>query len=282
MRAAVLTLVLAYARVAAADGADVNAHENLDVLEMKNGSVYKGVIVEQTSEEITIAIGGDATRTLRIEDIAFISKVPNPAFAAGMTGTEGGAASDPTMGATPMIRGSVPTNESSGLPLPLARSGLQIQAELAVLFPIGDIDDDATSFGPTLRLGYEAIYGHLGLGGGAHLRYASWDVPSDYDHHTTTEAHLYGRVGMHIGRIVMFGGVTLGLDVNNVYNNVRGFDDTYTDFGLNFQGGVEVGVSRKAALRFAFDYHPPTDTIVEELDTSVEYFALLLGLNIRP
>jgi hypothetical protein len=259
------------------DEVDVRSFEYLDVIETSDGSVWKGVIVEQVPNvSYKVAITGGSIHVIKAEDVVKVSKQRNREHRAVPAGA--------TASSTPTSAGLHATYEprGSGLPAPFARTGARFEPELAIVFPAGDIEMYETSFAPSIRGGYEALFGNFGIGGGGLTRFTYWQLPGDtHDAHWTLETQLYGRLALHIGRVAAFGGLSIGVDTNYVYVNSLRRSKTSLGFGMNLQSGVELAASPLLALRFGFDYHPPTDKIVEGVDASTSYYGLLFGANLR-
>ena len=270
-------LLLGTASHVRADGdeIDVRNFEHLDVIETTDGSVWKGVVIEQTPNvSYKIAIAGGSIHVIPASDVQRISKQPNrehrsPRSAAVMreSGVEQGY------------------EQSPKLPAPYARSGLRLDPELAFVFPTGFYSDEKvqTSFSPGVRVGYEALFGNIGVSGGAHARFTYWRMPTTAmkDAAWTLETHLYGRAALHVGRATPYLGLALGVDTNYVY--LYRTDDSMTGVGLgmNLSTGVQVAVSPILAIDIGGDYHPATDTISDLIDESVSYFALRIGAAVR-
>jgi hypothetical protein len=50
---------------------------------------------------------------------------------------------------------------------------------------------------------------------------------------------------------------------------------------MNLQTGVEIAASPMLGFRFAFDYHPGTDTLVDGSPASASFYSLGLGASLR-
>jgi hypothetical protein len=260
---------------------DIRSFEYLDVLETNDGSVWKGVIVEQTPNvSYKIAIAGGSVHVIKAEHVVKMSKQRNRDFGNAMSPR-------PMHNAAPMGNGmggvgATYEPRGSGLPKPMARTGARFEPEVGILFPSGDVSMYETTFSPSIRGGYEALFGNFGIGGGGLARFNYWMLPGDTkDAHWTLETHLYGRLAMHISRVTAFAGLSLGIDTNYVYAHNIEMSKTSLGFGMNLQTGIELAATDLLALRFGFDYHPGTDKIVEGADASISYYGLLLGANLR-
>lgn len=255
---------------------DARSFEYLDVIETADGSIWKGVIIEQAPNvQYKIAIAGGSVHVVKAADVVKISKERNADYRAA-------PASATT--ATPTTTGLSGSYErpGAGLPRALARSGARLDPQFTLVFPTGDIDPIKTSFAPTIRGGYEAVLGNFGLGGGGLTRFTYWQLPGmTKDAAWTLETMLYGRAALHVSRIAAYAGIALGVDTNYVYIDAAEMSDTTLGFGLNLESGVEVLASDALAFQLAFDYHPGTDTVIDGVDASISYFALSLGASVH-
>lgn len=265
------------ATLATADDSDVDtkSFEYLDVIETNDGSVWKGVIVEQTpSVSYRIAIAGGSVHVIKAEDVLKMSKQRNRDYRMARPSHDTVATNDGV--------GAVYERPGNSLPPPFARSGGRFEPELAFVFPAGDISMHETSFAPSIRGGYEALFGNFAIGGGGLTRFTYWQLPGDTkDAHWTLETHVYGRLGVHLGRVAAFAGMSIGVDTNYLYANSVNMSKTSLGFGMNLQSGIELAATPLLALRLGFDYHPGTDKIVEGADASISYYALTFGTNLR-
>jgi hypothetical protein len=274
----ICALLLATASHVRAEGdeIDVRAFEFLDVLETTDGSVWKGVIIEQTPNvSYRIAIAGGSIHVIPAGDVTRMSKRRNPEYGSGRSN------------AAVMRDGGIAQSYDSGpkLPPPMARSGMRVEPELAIAFPTGDLEDSMfkTSFAPSVRIGYESMFGNIGLSGGAHLRFMYWLLPGESKNASwTAETQLYGRAAFHIGRATPYLGMSLGLDTNYYYLYAIDESTTSVGLGMNLSTGIQIALSPLVAFELGGDYHPATDTISDGMtEGSVSYFALRLGATVR-
>jgi hypothetical protein len=254
------------------DEIDVRAFEHLDVIETTDGSVWKGVIIEQTPNvSYRIAIAGGSIHVIPAADVQRLSKQKNRDFYTR-------SAQATSSGVEARYEGR------AKLPAPYAQSGLRLDPELVFVFPTGFWGDDfmQTSFAPGARFGYEALFGNIGVSGGMHGRFTYWRLPGmTKDAAWTLETHLYGRAALHVGRATPYVGLGLGLDTNYVYSYSLDRSATGVGLGMNLSTGVQVAVSPLVAFDIGGDYHPATDTISDMTDESVSYFALRIGATMR-
>jgi hypothetical protein len=186
---------------------------------------------------------------------------------------------------------SVATSSNRALPPPLASSGPRVDVEGALVLPTGDLSDGgaSTSFSPTVRVGYEHLFGNFGIGGGFQGRFTKFRMGDDSQLADTAwllETHAYVRAALHIGRLTSYTGVSLGLDLANLgYNSTDQMDgegNTSAGFGMNILGGLQVAATPTVAFDVGADYHVPTDSMsIADTSVSASYFALRLGATFR-
>lgn len=268
-------LLLGTASHVRADGndIDVRSFEFLDVIETAEGSVWKGVIIEQTPNvHYKIAIAGGSIHVIPAADVQRISKQRNSDYR---------SARPATMRDDGIERRY---ERRAELPAPHAVTGLRLDPELSIVFPTGAYGDAGfqTSFAPGVRIGYEALFGNVGISGGAHTRFTYWRLPGmTKDAAWLLETHLYGRAALHVGRATPYLGLALGVDTNYLYAYRLDQSATGVGLGMNLSAGIQVAVSPLVAFDLGADYHPGTDTISDMTDESVSYFALRLGAALR-
>jgi len=275
-----LAVLLLPATVRAEDAnIEVRSFEYLDVIETAEGSVWKGVVVEQTPNvHFKIAIAGGSVHVIKAADVVKLSKQRNPDFRSADSYASATGAVPSARGVNARYRGD------RGLPPPVATTGLRLDPEFTLVFPSGDIDDFETSFAPTVRVGYESLFGNFGIGGGGLTRFTYWQLPGMRGDATwTLETMLYGRAAFHVSRVAAYAGLALGLDTNYVYiDNDAEMWKTSFGLGMNLETGVEIAATPGLAFKFGVTYHPGTDNWLEGTDASVEYYALQLGVSVRP
>jgi len=276
----ICALLLATASHVRAEGdeIDVRAFEFLDVIETTDGSVWKGVVIEQTPNvSYKIAIAGGSIHVIAAGDVQRLSKQRNSDFrGARPAGALQDGGRDNGIGQT--------YEQPAKLPAPYAHSGLRLDPELAIVFPSGVYDDAGfqTSFAPGVRFGFENLFGNIGVSGGGHVRFTYWQLPGmTKDAAWLLETHLYGRAALHVGRAAPYVGLALGVDTNYLYEYRSDQSATGVGLGMNLSTGVQIAVSPLVAFDIGADYHPATDTISDMTDKSVSYFGLRLGASLR-
>ena len=259
---------------------EVKSFEYIDVVETTDGSIWKGVIVEQSPNvSYKIVTSDGSLHVIKADDVVKLSKQRNKEYRAtsretGVGGLVGHLDDD---GLTKRFEPSGPS-----LPAPMARSGLRFDPELSLVFPLGDITANNTSYTPSVRLGYEAVLGNVGIGGGALARYTYWQLPTmTSDELTTTELHAYVRAALHVSRVAIYGGGSIGLDLNYAYVSQAMTSKMTAGIGLNLEGGVEILATPSLAFKAGIDYHPGTDTILDGVPGSISYLSLMIGASVR-
>lgn len=261
-----------------ADDVDIQAFEYVDVIETTDGSIWKGVVVEETPNvQYKIATADGSLHVIKAADVAKLSKQKNQQWR--------GTATSSTV-AAPHGNGVGASFQPSGpaLPAPYAESGLRVDAGELTVIPAGDISMMNTSFSPNILVGYEHLFGNFGLGGGALGRFTYWRLPDAEDPQDaawTLETHAYVRAALHVSRVAFYGGASAGLDTNMVHIGVLNVSKNSTGFGMNLQAGAEVAASEQLAIKLGFDYHPGTDTVIDGAPQSISYYALGVGASLR-
>ncbi len=283
---AALILAASVSRALADDGeVDVRSFEYLDVIETADGSIWKGVVVEQTPNvQYKIATADGSLHVIKAADVAKLTKQKNKDWSgAAVTAS----ATTSTTTSTSTTGGGVSGHfEPSGpaLPAPYAQSGLRVDAGAITVFPAGDVSMLDTSFSPNVQVGYEHLFGNFGLGGGGLARFTYWRLPAQEDPQDaawTLETHAYVRAALHVSRLAIYGGASAGLDTNMVHIGMLNMSKSAEGFGMNLQAGAELAATPDFAIKAGFDYHPGTDTVIDGAPQSISYYAVGLGASLR-
>jgi hypothetical protein len=248
-----------------------------DVVQMSDGTVWRGVIVEQVPGKIyRIALLGGSVVVVDVSQVVRVTREPNP----GVRGT------------------SVP---------PLAASGFRLSVLSGVAVPTGNRDfySDGTSnvrseagLTANARVGYEIISGSAGITPAAFVEYTRLGV-DDSVPVRVVHTGLELRAAMHLARLVPYAALGFGADIA-WFDAGRIFDcesantrcEQGRGFGMHFAFGSDVLVTRHFALGLQITMHPGiTDLVqVEQFDgynyyelndvPKIGYFAVGLGASL--
>ena len=283
---AVLCLAASASRALADDTeVDTRAFEYLDVIETTDGSVWKGVVIEQTPNvSYKIATADGSLHVVKAADVAKMSKQRNKDYRVATAIVPSGSGSGSGSGSSSADLTKRYEGQGPALPPPYAQSGVRIDAGFTTVIPAGDISHTDTSFAPTVRVGYEQLFGNFGLGGGGMARFTYWRLPSGEDPNDaawTLETHAYVRAALHVSRVALYGGASVGADTNMMHIGAVNMSKTAVGFGMNLQGGAEIAASENLAVGLGFDFHPGTDTIIDGLPQSISYYGISAGASLR-
>ena len=302
-----------------ADDVDVNAFEYVDVVETADGSVWKGILVEQVpNQRYKIATADGSLHVLPAGEVVKVTKAKNTGW------RHGAAAPAPTQtqtagqtAQTPAGSGPVATSEEgqgSATPIPtpegntggngigaqydgpeenrFAKNGLRLEADTTSVTPMGALTmaKAGASYGFTGRAGYELVFGKFGVGFGGQARITWWNLPGSPSPKTqnddvawTLETMLYARAALHFGRFSPYTGVAAGIDTNYVYSGILEQSNTTMGLGIDVQSGLAISVSPRIALDLGLDYHPGTDSLnsMSKVTQSSEYTAFHFGASLH-
>ena len=288
MRAFIVGVCLAVAGTARADEIDLRAQAYVDVVETSDGSSWVGAVIEDVpGDHVKLVMADGSVRVIKAGDVVRVTKRPNPSHASAMPAAMPAAAPLALLTCAPIAGQSVAATAPSPIrDADYVHTGLQLAAAVDMLFPVDDISAFQTSYAPEIRIGFEKRYDRIGVTGGGMLRYAWWQLPTTEDHNDaawTLETHAYAQAAYHLDRAAVLAGTSLGLDTNYVNINVGGIatPKTTAGFGMNLLAGLELDYVPEVALVFMFDYHPPTDTIVQGSSSSISYLAATAGAVVR-
>ena len=290
------TSLLGAAHRAHADGSDVDltAFEYIDVVETTDGSIWKGVVVEQQPNvRYKIATADGSLHVIAAGDVVKLSKAKNPSFHAQAGGAGVETHSINTTNTTNTANTTASNNgvtghfdQGGGLPAPFATAGLRLDPEFDTVIPMGVLSDSMTntSFGAGFRVGYEFMFGNFGLTAGEQTRMTWWGLPGDPKNVAwTLETLAYARAALHLGRVAPYAQVAAGLDTNYQYVHMVDMSQTSLGFGLDLGAGVSIAASPNLAFDIGADYHAPTDSLNSQSPVSIssEYLAMHVGASIR-
>ena len=274
-----------------ADGndVDVSTFEYIDVVETSDGSVWKGVVIEQTPNvRYKIATADGSLHVIQAADVVKLTKQKNAQYHAQpqelhttnavLTGGGGGGGAGGDIKAT--------YHPKSDLPAPYATSGIRLDPEFDTVIPMGVLSDamTGTSFGAGFRAGYEFLFGNFGLTVGEQTRITWWQLPGNTSNVAwTLETLAYARAALHLGRVAPYAAVAAGLDTNYNYSQMLDASNTSLGLGLDLGAGISIAATHNLAIDLGADFHPATDSLDSRspISMSSEYLAVHLGASLR-
>jgi hypothetical protein len=285
---AALLFVVASSSHARADEADIDVRsaEYLDVVQTADGSVWKGIVIEQTPNVVyKIATADGSVHVIKAADVVKMTKQRNKHYHARTAPARDAPDAPETAADATGDRGLDVWRDTSpsGWGLPPPTTGFRLEAASVLAFPTSDVGNiSSISFSPDIRVGYEVMFGNFGIEGGGMARFTDWRLNGDSsDTLWTMETMAYGRVAFHISRFAVHAGIALGIDTNHYYDSTSDMSGTTVGFGMNLQSGIAIAASPTLAFKLGFDYHPGTDSIADGSNASVSYVALLFGAGLR-
>ncbi len=272
MKKTLCVAMLLMSKIASAEDVNVETFEYVDVVETTDGSILKGVIVEQQPGVIyKVATADGSLHVIKAPEVVRLAKERNKLFRPTRVAALGSVSTDSG------VTGNV--DRSPGFASSFARTGLRVDVATLLVFPRGDIEKVDTSFAPAIRVGYEHVQGNVGIEGGGLVRFTYWQLPGDTeDAAWTLETHAYLRGSVHVGRVAPYADLTIGTDTNYVWSSFALASNTEVGFGMNLGFGVKIAAQPSLAIDLGMDYHPDTDDIDPQGRYSVEYLALHTGL----
>jgi len=266
---------------------DISAFEYIDVVETSDGSIWKGVVVEQQPNvRYKIATADGSLHVIQAADVVKLTKQKNASYHAVAVAPDPTRTTTTTT-ATPSGNGLVGHYHShSDLPAPYATAGLRIDPEFDTVIPMGTLSQfmTNTSLGAGLRVGYEFLFGNFGLTAGEQTRITWWGLPGNTSNVAwTLETLAYARAALHLGRVAPYALVAAGLDTNYQYSQMLDMSNTTLGFGLDLGAGVSIAATPNLAFDIGADYHAPTDSMNSQspINTSTEYIAMHVGASLR-
>lgn len=241
---------------------DVDRSEFLDVVSTKDGSVWKGVLVEQTpGVEYKLVLAGGSLRVLRAEEVLSIRKERNPKFSAPAPRPDAAAHERP---------GRTPT-------------GLVLGAGLALAIPAGDLHkgDGASTVSPGLGLrgGYRYRSDNLSAQLGGLTRFTYWNVPGSPDraYLWTLEILAFARAGLRGTKFEPYVELALGPEATGYDLSGLGTGGGVA-FAATLTAGVALIATRSIDVELDVTYHPPLSPVpYANNDFKISYFGLRIA-----
>jgi len=234
-----------------------------DALYLTDGSIVRGVIVSQNPREYAVALPGGSVVVVPVENVREIRQEPNRDYEPPLAESEAGEVK--------------------------AESGFRFGAASGVALPVGDFRDAGmnASFEVAARVGWEFIVDQIGFSPAARVEYIRWanDGNGTYDF-----LHIGGdlRLAGHFGRVIPHMSVGAGGDLNYVEADdvfdAPGFADAASGkgFGLDVGAGLDILLTRRAALGFGVRFHPGFTDVLDLAthDFNPAFFAFQGGFAI--
>jgi len=256
--------LLAFEAVAVAEDfaeIDVDRAELLDVVATTDGSIWKGVIVEQTpGVSYKILLSGGTLRVLKAEEVVSIKKERNPKLHAAA----------PAPAPVPEGPGRAPT-------------GLVLGAGLTLAIPAGELNngDNGSSVSPgvSLRGGYRYRSENLSAQFGGLAKLIYWNVPGSPDraYLYTVEAFAFVRAGLRGKTFEPFVELALGPEITG-YDLTGLGEGGGVAFAATITAGVALIATRGIDVELSLAYHPPLSRIPYARDElKITYYGLQLA-----
>lgn len=182
-----------------------------------------------------------------------------------------------------------------GLPPPFAREGWRLDTQLAPIFPTSDLGDTrdlmaaSTGFSPRLNVGYEYLFGDIGVTPGVALQFARFGM--EYREGSVLYVGVQPNVqaALHLGRFAPYVSLGLGLDhfqlaggIANLLDELGG-NTAANGIGIDLQFGAHVAVSSSVSLGLAWQIHPGFTTFkLEDGDLTgggMAFMSVLFGVS---
>jgi len=257
------------------DDIDVAAFEYVDVIEKTDGSVLRGVVIEQEpGVKYKLATADGSLHVIAAADLVKMSKARNKLYRGRPTATATAAEAEGTaVGATyepPRKR--------------FMQSGVRLDTDVALLFPVYRTNGIAPSVAPTVRAGYEKMIGPLGISAGGQGRFTYWttegrDFGAAGPAVWTIELHAYAKAAFHLGRVAPYFGGSLGPDLSFIWSEEMGGWKNTQGLGLNLTTGIGVAATRALTIDAGVDFHPNTDALYDS-NMDLSYLALRVGAQL--
>jgi hypothetical protein len=242
-------VVVAVAASASAQDIDPSQAPHLDVIHTKEGSVWKGVIIDQVpNDRYRIMLVGGSIVVVRADDVERIVKESN----------QPAAVSAPAAREREHVEAAPRGESAGGLPFRLA-----VTPGFAY-FP--DAVDDSVFLDVALELSAERRWGNFGARPG--LRFEFIHIPGEYDN--IAVLHAGGQLSFvgHRGSLAPFATVGVGLDAI----------DVEADGALHLGTGAELQLGSSFGFQAALTYHHGLGFNDRAFGYAVSYLALGFGV----
>jgi len=182
-----------------------------------------------------------------------------------------------------------------GLLRPFAREGWRLVTQIAPIFPTSDLGDTrdlmaaSTGFSPRIGVGYEYMFGDLGITPGLAVQFARFGM--EYQDGSVLYVGLQPNVqaALHLGRFAPYASLGVGVDhfhlaggIANLLGELGGNTST-TGVGVDLQFGANVFVTPSVSLGLAWQIHPGFTTFkLEDTDRtggSMAFMSVLFGVS---
>lgn len=245
---------------------DVDKSEFLDVIATSDGSIWKGVIVEQTpGVNFKIVLAGGTLRVLRADEVVSVKKERNPKF----RGT-GGAPTPPSA-------------DTVAAPMRRTPTGLVLGAGVTLAIPAGELrnGDKGASVSPgvAVRAAYRYRSDNLSAQFGGALKFLYWNVPGSPDraYLYTIEPFAFVRAGLRGATFEPFVELGLGPEVTGYDLSGLGQGGGVA-FATTITAGVALIATRAIDVELSLTYHPPLSPVpYANNELKITYFGLQLA-----
>lgn len=243
-------------------GTDPTNAPEWDVLYLTDGSIVRGVIVSQNPREYAVGLPTGSVVVVPVENVREIRKQANPDYE--------------------------PRVLESDYAEVKAESGFRFGAASGVALPVGDFNDRMLpSFEVAARVGWEFLFDQFGFSPAARAEYVRWanDGNGTYDFlHVGVDLRAAG----HFGRVIPYLSVCAGGDLNYVEADDVFDQPALADvasgkgFGLDVGLGMDILLTRRAALGFGARYHPGFTDVLDlaSADSNTQFLVFQAGFAI--
>lgn len=229
---------------------DPDRVELWDVIYVKDGSIWKGVIVEQVpGERYRIVLSGGSVMVIDAGQVDRIAKERNPRLAA------------PPAPAGTSTPGSTAAPVETDTPGPMVDGGVRVGGSVGVAIPFSDFGEGDT-IGSSLhlraRIGGELFPagGRISITPAARFDFVGWSV--DGEGLSPIRIGLSGelRAAAHVGRVVPYAAIAFGFDLSGFTGQFADQVEPSYGFGLELEFGMDIIATPEFALGPSLVIHP--------------------------